>query len=109
MPTRSQTWLEIFSAGRDNGQILIGLRNAGRFEDGRHDIDHVAELAADAAQVLDVAGPGSHHALGRPAEADSLWAAKTNVHFRLHERASASAKKKLAAQRVSADAFHAVR
>ena len=46
----------------------IGLRDAGRFEDGRHDVDDVMELAADAAHVLDVAGPGHGHALGRPAE-----------------------------------------
>ena len=46
----------------------IGRRDAGRFEDGRHDVDDVVELAADAAHVLDVAGPGHGHALGRPAE-----------------------------------------
>ena len=46
----------------------IGLRNAGRFEDGRSDVDDVMELAADAAHVVDMAGPGHGHALGRPAE-----------------------------------------
>ena len=46
----------------------VGLRNAGRFEDGRHDVDDVVELAADAAHVGDVAGPGHDHALRRPAE-----------------------------------------
>ena len=46
----------------------IGRRDAGRFEDGRHDVDDVVELAADAAHVVDVAGPGHGHALGRPAE-----------------------------------------
>ena len=46
----------------------IGRRDAGRFEDGRDDVDDVMELAADAAHVLDVAGPGHGHALGRPAE-----------------------------------------
>ena len=45
----------------------IGRRDAGRFEDGRHDVDDVVELAADAAYVVDVAGPGHGHALGRPA------------------------------------------
>ena len=48
--------------------IVVGLRNAGRFEDGRHDIDDVMELAADAARVVDMAGPGHDHALSRPAE-----------------------------------------
>ena len=42
-------------------------RDAGRFEDGRHDVDEVVELAADAARVVDVAGPRHGHALGRPA------------------------------------------
>ncbi len=46
----------------------IGRRYAGGFEDGRHDIDDMVELVADAAHVLDVAGPGHGHALGRPAE-----------------------------------------
>ena len=46
----------------------IGRRDAGRFEDGRHDVYDVVELAADAAHVLDVAGPRHGHALGRPAE-----------------------------------------
>ena len=45
----------------------IGLRNAGRFEDGRDDIDDVMELAADAAHVVDVAGPGN-----RPCPGPSL-------------------------------------
>ena len=46
----------------------IGRRDAGRFKDGRHDVDHVVELAADAARVVDVAGPGHGHALGGAAE-----------------------------------------
>ena len=32
--------------------------DARGFEDGRHDVDHVMELRADAAGVLDVVGPG---------------------------------------------------
>ena len=48
--------------------IVSGCRDAGRFEDGRHDVDDVVELPADAAHVLDVAGPGHGHALRRPAE-----------------------------------------
>jgi hypothetical protein len=31
--------------------------NAGGFEDRRHDVDHVMKLRADAAHVVDVAGP----------------------------------------------------
>ena len=46
----------------------IGLRNAGRLEDGRGDVDDVMELAADAAHIGDVARPGHDHALGGPAE-----------------------------------------
>ena len=46
----------------------LGRRDAGRFEDGRHDVDDVVELAADAAHVGDVAGPGHDHALRRAAE-----------------------------------------
>ena len=46
----------------------IGRGDAGRFEDRRHDIDDVVELVADAAHVLDVAGPGHAHALRRAAE-----------------------------------------
>ena len=48
--------------------IVSGCRDAGRFENGRHDVDHVVELAADAAHVIDVTGPGHGHALGRSAE-----------------------------------------
>ena len=48
--------------------IVSGCRDAGRFEDGRDDVDDVVELAADAAHVIDVAGPGHGHALSRPAE-----------------------------------------
>jgi len=46
----------------------VGRRDAGRFEDGRDDVDDVMELAADAAHIIDVGGPGNGHALGRPAE-----------------------------------------
>ena len=48
--------------------IVIGLRNAGRFEDGWDDIDDVMELATDAAHVVDMAGPGYDRALSRPAK-----------------------------------------
>ena len=48
--------------------IVSGARDAGHFEDRRHDIDDVVELVADAADVLDVAGPGHAHALRRAAE-----------------------------------------
>ena len=46
----------------------LGRLDAGGFEDRRHDVDHVMELAADAAHVLDVAGPRNGHALPRSAE-----------------------------------------
>src|SRR5713101_2295991 len=46
----------------------VGLRNAGRFEDGRSDVDDMMELAADASHVVDMARPGHDHALGGPAE-----------------------------------------
>ena len=44
----------IHQAHAFNGALLdavdrVGRRNAGRFEDGRHDVDDVMELAADAA------------------------------------------------------------
>ena len=45
----------------------IRHRDAGRFEDGRNDVDEVVKLAADAAHVVDVAGPRHGHALGRAA------------------------------------------
>ena len=47
---------------------VIGRRDAGRFEDGGHDVDDVMELAADATDVVDMAGPRHRHALGRSAE-----------------------------------------
>ena len=43
-------------------------RDAGGFEDRRHDVDDVMELGADAARVLDVAGPRHDHALAGAAE-----------------------------------------
>src|SRR5260370_395380 len=46
----------------------LGRADAARFEDRRHDIDHVMELRADAASVLDATGPGDAHALARSAE-----------------------------------------
>ena len=45
-----------------------GCADAADFEDGRHDVNDVMELVADAAEVLDVAGPGDAHALPRAAE-----------------------------------------
>ena len=45
----------------------VGRRDAGRLEDRRHDVDDVVELMADAAHVLDVAGPRHAHALRRAA------------------------------------------
>ena len=42
--------------------------DAGGFEDRRHDVDHMMELRANAARVLDAAGPGNRHALARAAE-----------------------------------------
>ena len=47
---------------------VSGAGISGRFEDGRHDVDDMMELAADAARVVDMAGPRYGHALGRPAE-----------------------------------------
>ena len=43
-------------------------RDAGRFKDGRNDVDDVVELAANAARVVDVARPRHGHALRSPAE-----------------------------------------
>ena len=43
-------------------------RDAGGFQDRRHDVDHVMELVADAALVLDHLGPGDAHALPHAAE-----------------------------------------
>ena len=37
-------------------------------EDGRHDVDHMGELVADAADVGDVAGPRDGHALADAAK-----------------------------------------
>ena len=48
--------------------IGSGLRNAGRFEDGRSDVDDVMELAADASRIVDMARRGHDDALGGPAE-----------------------------------------
>ena len=42
--------------------------NACGFENGRHDVDDVVELGADATDVLDVAGPRYGHALACAAE-----------------------------------------
>src|SRR6185437_9425316 len=56
-----------------NGDLLdavddLGLRNAGRIEDGRDDVNDVMELAANAAYIVDVTRPRHGHALGRAAE-----------------------------------------
>ena len=45
----------------------VGRGNAGRFQDRRHDVDDVVELMANAADVLDVAGPRHANALRRSA------------------------------------------
>ena len=46
----------------------FGRGDAGRFQDRRHDVDHVVELVANAADVLDVAGPRHAHTLRGSAE-----------------------------------------
>lgn len=46
----------------------LGRFDAGCFQDSRHDVNDMVELAADAAQVRDVAGPGHGEASGCPAE-----------------------------------------
>ena len=46
----------------------LGCGNAGGFEDGRHHVDHMRELRADAALVGDVAGPRHRHALAHAAQ-----------------------------------------
>ncbi len=60
----------------------IGRRDACRFEDGRHDIDDVMELAANATHIVDVAGPRHRHALSGPAEVrrNLLHPLKWRVH-----------------------------
>ena len=45
----------------------FGRGDAGRFQDRRHDVDDVVELMANAADVLDVAGPRHANALRRSA------------------------------------------
>ncbi len=45
-----------------------GCRDAGDLEDGRHHVNDVHELLAQAAGILDVAGPGNRHALADAAE-----------------------------------------
>ena len=47
---------------------LVGLRNAGRLEDRRHDVDHVVELRPDASHVGDVPRPRHDHSLPGPAK-----------------------------------------
>src|SRR6516165_587744 len=46
----------------------LGGLDLRRFEDGRHDVDHMVELGADAALVLDACGPGNRHALSSASE-----------------------------------------
>ena len=43
-------------------------RNAGGFEERRHDVDHMMELRADAAGILDAVRPGNRHALAGAAK-----------------------------------------
>jgi hypothetical protein len=38
-------------------------RDAADFEQGRHNVNHMTELIANAAKILDVAGPRDRHAL----------------------------------------------
>src|SRR5206468_1057768 len=42
--------------------------DAGALKEGRHDINHVVKLGADAADICDMAGPGNGHALPGAAE-----------------------------------------
>ena len=46
----------------------VGRGNACRFEDRRHDVDHVVELGADAALVGDMPRPRHAHSLASAAE-----------------------------------------
>ena len=46
----------------------LGLRDTGRFEDRRPDVDAVRELGAQPTGVLDPFRPGDHHAVARAAE-----------------------------------------
>ena len=47
---------------------IIRCLDAGGFENRRHDVDDVVELRANAARILDVAGPGDDHTLPGAAE-----------------------------------------
>ena len=46
----------------------VGRGYAARLENGRDDVDHMGELAPDAANILDAAGPGNRHALTHTAK-----------------------------------------
>jgi hypothetical protein len=46
----------------------LGLGQARRLQDGRRDVDDMAELAADLVLRLDPLGPAHHHAVARAAE-----------------------------------------
>ena len=46
----------------------LRLRDAGRLENGRPDVDAVRELRAQVAAGLDLAGPGDDHRVARPAQ-----------------------------------------
>ncbi len=65
---------------RDAVHVFRGTDAAG-LKDRRHDVDHVMELVADAARVLDVARPGNAHPLPCAAEVrgDLLGPAKRRV------------------------------
>src|SRR5690242_15364287 len=52
---------------RDAIDYLLWL-DSGRFQDRRYDINHVSELMADAALVLDYLRPGNRHSLPHAAE-----------------------------------------
>ena len=47
---------------------IFGRADAGRLQDGRHDVDDVVELVADAALVGDHLRPRDRHALAHAAE-----------------------------------------
>ena len=51
---------------------LLGRGDAGGLEDGGHDVDHVDELLAQSALVLDARRPGHHHVLVDAAEPGSV-------------------------------------
>ena len=61
---------------------VVGLRQAGRFEDRRRDVDHVVELVAHLAARLDALGPVDDRAVARaaPVRGDLLGPLVRRVH-----------------------------